>query len=250
LRAFASGRRRRFRKAYNIPPKTFVLGHLGRLAPEKNLEYLGRAVVRFLKRNKDARFLVVGDGPSAKGLRALFRKEKLAERLVMPGTKSGRDLHDAYAAMDVFAFSSFSETQGMVLAEAMAAGLPAVALDASGVREVVRDGRNGYLLDAAADERVFANQLQKIAQDGRLWQRLSAGAGLTARQFSESVSTRKALGLYQKVLRRTRRQRAQTEQDALGTLLKRIEVEWSLIVQKAGAVYEAVAGNKHPAKPA
>ena len=44
------------------------------------------------------------------------------------------------SAMDIFAFASFSETQGMVLAEAMAAGLPAVALDASGVREVVRNG--------------------------------------------------------------------------------------------------------------
>ena len=57
----------------------------------------------------------------------------------MPGSQTGQDLADAYAAMDVFVFSSQSETQGMVLAEAMAARTPVVALDGPGVRDVVND---------------------------------------------------------------------------------------------------------------
>jgi len=241
--AFGAGRRARFRKACKIPDNVFLIGHLGRLAPEKNLEYLGRAVAQFLKRSKHARFLVVGNGPSAGMLSESFEKEHLADRLILPGAKTGRDLADAYAAMDVFVFSSFSETQGMVLAEAMAAGLPVVALDASGVREVVRNGQNGFLLKSSAAEAAFAARLTKLESDPALRRRLSVGAKRTSEKFSEAVSTEKALALYESVLRRTRRERAQVSQDTFGTLIKRIEVEWKLIAEKAGSIIEAVKGN-------
>jgi len=248
VEGFASGRRGKFRKAHKLPESAFVVGHLGRLAREKNLDFLARAVVLFMKQSKDARFLVVGSGPWAENIRDLFTQENLADRLIMPGKKTGKELFDAYAAMDVFAFSSFSETQGMVLAEAMAAGLPVVALDASGVREVVRDGRNGFLLDAEADEAAFAKKLRAIQEDRGLGPRLSAAAKRTARAFSEDATAEKTLKLYQKVLRWTRAERIQNGHEALGTLLKRIELEWALIAGKAGAAFEAVAGN--PARKA
>jgi glycosyltransferase involved in cell wall biosynthesis len=241
--AFASGRREKFRRANHLAEKAFVVGHLGRLAPEKNLAYLGRAVGQFLQANEAARFLVVGDGPAAAPLREWFAQANLADRLIMPGKKSGRDLYDAYAAMDVFAFSSCSETQGMVLAEAMAAGLPAVALDASGVREVVRDNENGFLLAANADEAAFAARLEELARDGRLRRRLSSGAKQTSEEYAAEISAQKALALYQQVLRRTRRERAQIENETFGTLLNRIGLEWDLIAEKAGAVFEAMTGN-------
>ena len=243
--AFSSGRRSKFRKAHKLAGNVFVVGHLGRLAPEKNLEFLGRAVAQFLKQCKGARFLVVGDGPSATALRERFEREQLADRLIMPGAKTGRDLSDAYAAMDVFAFSSFTETQGMVLTEAMAAGLPVVALDASGVREVVCDGKNGFLLDADADQFTFAGKLLKLERDKALRHRMSVVAKRTSEKFSEDVSAEKALTLYETVLHRTRRERAQVSQDTFGTVLKRIEVEWKLIAEKAGSIIEAVKGNDH-----
>jgi 1,2-diacylglycerol 3-alpha-glucosyltransferase len=241
--AFSSGRRSKFRKAHTLAENGFVVGHLGRLAPEKNLEFLGGAVAQFLKRCPGARFLVVGGGPSATTLRERFERERLGDRLIMPGVKTGRDLADAYAAMDVFAFSSFSETQGMVLAEAMAAGLPVVALDASGVREVVCDGKNGFLLNADADHSTFAGKLLKLERDAALRDRMSAVAKRTSEKFSDAVLAEKALTLYETVLRRTRRERAQVSQDTFGTVLKRIEVEWKLIAEKAGSIIEAVKGN-------
>lgn len=242
LKAFGSGRRERFRKSHKISEDTFVIGHVGRLAPEKNLDYLGRAVARFLKTNSDARFLVIGEGPSADTLRKCFENLGLAERLILAGKKTGRDLHSAYAAMDVFAFSSFSETQGMVIAEAMAAGLPVLALDASGVREVVRDGMNGFLLAADADEAAFASRLKKLQADAGLRQRLSTAAKRTAEDFSMEVTADKALGLYERVLRETRRERSQVAEDDLKGLIRRIELEWSLIAEKAGAVLKAISG--------
>ena len=110
-----------------------MVGHVGRLAAEKNLDYLASAVGQFLARASERRV-------PGRRLAAMLRESmqrNLAEcaepqQVVMAGCQTGQDLADAYAAMDVFVFSSQSETQGMVLAEAMAAGVPAVALDAPG----------------------------------------------------------------------------------------------------------------------
>ena len=143
---FAIGDGSRFRAARSIPAGAFVVGHVGRLAAEKNLDVLIRGVVRFLAARPEARFLVVGDGPFAESMKAALARAGVAERALFTGLLTGGDLIDAYHAMDVFVFASRTETQGMVLAEAMACDVPVVAIDASGVREVVRDGENGRLL--------------------------------------------------------------------------------------------------------
>lgn len=140
------------RAALDIPEDAFVVGHVGRLAAEKNLTFLAEAVIRFLERRVEAHFLMVGSGPSAGALRSRFAHAGLEDRLHMPGALRPPLLVSAYKAMDVFAFASHSETQGMVVTEAMAAGIPVVALDAPGAREVVRDGINGRLLATAGSE--------------------------------------------------------------------------------------------------
>src|SRR5690606_3392577 len=115
-----------------VPADAFVVGHLGRLAPEKNLEFLALAVAEFISREPRAHFLVIGSGPSEGAIRETFTRAGLTSRLHLAGVMQGQALADALHAMDLFAFASFSETQGMVLTEAMAAGLPVVALDAPG----------------------------------------------------------------------------------------------------------------------
>ncbi|MEZ6113818.1 MAG: glycosyltransferase [Pirellulaceae bacterium] len=95
----------------------------------------------------DSHFLLQGMGPYAETFKSIFGREGMLDRLHHPeGYLSGQTLADAYHAMDVFGFASKSETQGMVLAEAMTAGVPVIAIDAPGPREVVRDGENGRLI--------------------------------------------------------------------------------------------------------
>ena len=152
LEHFSHGNGGRFRESIGIPEDAFVVGHLGRLAPEKNLEFLAEAVAAFLKTTDRAHFLVVGTGPSEITIREIFTREGLDARLHIAGILEHEQLADALHAMDLFAFASKSETQGMVLTEAMAAGLPVVALDANGVREVVSDYSNGRLLHGESIE--------------------------------------------------------------------------------------------------
>ncbi len=245
---FSSGNGASFRQANKISSDAFVVGHLGRLAPEKNLAYLCRAVCEFLKTERNAVFLIVGGGPSEKEIRSIFKKQKLLSRLIIPGKKTDQELFDAYAAMDVFAFSSFNETQGMVIAEAMAAGLPVIALDASGVREVVRDGKNGFLLPAKASEAEFAARLKKIKTEKALKKQFAANAKQTARKFSTEKSAKKALEFYEEIRQKTHRQRRQEKEDLWANLTKRIEIEWKLLADKAECAVRAMTASEEEVK--
>lgn len=240
VEAFAKGHRDRFRRKHRIAEKTFVIGHVGRLAPEKNLEYLAEAVALFLKTAPDAIFLVVGGGPSEDILKQTFERHGVSEKLILAGKHTGSNLCAAYRAMDVFAFTSKSETQGMVVAEAMAAGLPVVALDATGVREVVRHNKNGYLLPESVPAKRFATYLGRLDQDRERWAAFVKQARSTAELFSRERCADQALEFYGDILRATRRERLINGLNPWGTLLERLSVEWNLLAEKAQAVVQAV----------
>lgn len=182
------------RRILGIPDGAFVVGHVGRIAHEKNLEFLGKSVAAFLSDNPTAHFLLVGDGPYAKTLLKDLDRAGVTSRIHATGSLSGRFLTSAYLAMDAFAFASHSETQGMVLTEAMAAGVPVVAVDAPGVREVVQTGENGIRLphDSVSD---FVQALRQIADQPR--SSLRSGCAATAENYSIQNSTRKLIAVYE-----------------------------------------------------
>lgn len=239
MRKIAAGDAPRGRRRWHLPADVPVIGHLGRLAPEKNLAYLAEAMARALKKQTDARALIVGDGPSREDMLKHFTAAGVADRVVFTGKLSGRRLHDAYAVMTVFAFASTSETQGLVLAEAMAAASPVVALDASGVREVVADRRNGRLLPADASAATFARALlDLIAQPDRREQ-WSQAALKTAATFDRRRTTAALLHLYRELIEtRGREDRADATAHsivhALRPLLDRVAIEGGIIADKSG----------------
>jgi len=203
LQDFSNGDGAEFRQSLGIPESSFVVGHLGRLGEEKNLQFLTTAIIRFMLRPDgfdDSRWLLVGTGPLLEWIRNRFEEANLSHRLHVVGQlTTQQSLVDAYSAMDVFAFASKSETQGMVITEAMAAGVPVVALDAPGVREVVDDYRNGQLL-MEEDVESFSQALHTMAGlDSAEIDRLSRGARKTAGVFSMEKSANTALELYSRL---------------------------------------------------
>src|SRR4030067_2842685 len=130
-----------------------------------------------------------------------FAAKGLADRFHSRGVRDHLELASAYQGIDVFAFASRTETQGMVVTEAMAAGTPVVAVDASGVREVVRDGENGRLLPRE-DLEGFVSALAWVAglspEERR---RLGEGIGRTADEFSMPQTAAKTLVPYEYLIR-------------------------------------------------
>jgi 1,2-diacylglycerol 3-alpha-glucosyltransferase len=239
---FAHGDSGAFRLRHGIPPDVPVVGHVGRLALEKNLGFLSRAVADFLSQHSEARFLVVGSGPCEQDFPNACRAVGVEDRLVMAGTCEGQELIDAYHAMDVFAFASHSETQGMVVAEAMAAGLPVVALDGPGVREVVADGKNGRLLmneDLQQYARALKSVLEPSATDR---QALKEAALATAQEYSLPRTAERELALYQRVMDRVPPAAMPGETTTAWDKAKgRLRAEWNLltnVAQAAGAALD------------
>jgi glycosyltransferase involved in cell wall biosynthesis len=237
LALYSRGNGPAFRRTFGIDARATVVGHVGRLAAEKNLDYLADAVGCFLAQQTDAMFVVVGTGDAADSMRRILEEHAEPKRVVMVGQLTGQDLADAYAAMDVFAFSSKSETQGMVLAEALAAGVPAVALDAPGAREIVGD-TNGRLLDGAATAEEFAAALRDVVQDAERLKQLRAAAQRTARNFSIETCSDRLLEVYTALVRDSS-PRLETDAGPWDRLLARLEIEWNLIVEKTTALAAA-----------
>jgi 1,2-diacylglycerol 3-alpha-glucosyltransferase len=245
--AFAGGNGRRKRKELGLAPSTFVVGHVGRLAAEKNLKYLGEAVAEFIAsasvadgKSLDVRFLVVGGGAAETEIREAFAARGVENQLICLGKLTGPALYDAYRAMNVFVFSSFSETQGMVIAEAMAAGLPVVALDASGVREVVRHERNGLLLPAETPAAEFARGIESLRANPDFRRRLRESARRTALHYARERCAGKALGFYEEIRAHTRLRRQQEREDVFAAFKKRLEIEWDLVSEKTQSLINAI----------
>lgn len=231
---FCDGNGSGFRASMGIPDDALVIGHLGRLAPEKNLVFLASAVADYLELNPQAHFLVVGTGPLEQTIRNLFGQTNMQGRLHMAGILGPALVSAAYAAMDVFAFASKSETQGMVLTEAMAAGVPVIALDASGAREVVRDKKNGRLL-MHESQQDFVDALSWFANlSPEELAAIKIQVESTAEAFSLPRTADKALAIYQH-LKGAKFVLSDDSFENWKTGLRMIKAEWKMLKGLTGA---------------
>jgi glycosyltransferase involved in cell wall biosynthesis len=148
-----------------------LIGYAGQLVPRKRLDLLLRLLARAPLRPRRWRLALAGTGPQEAKLRALAQELGIAERVVFCGFVPG--MPEWMAALDLFALPSRVEGFGYVLAEAMAAGVPIVAFDASSVPEVVTRDESA-LLASPDDEDSFATQLLRLVDDRELRRRLGA----------------------------------------------------------------------------
>jgi len=237
VRKFAHGDGLAFREKHGIPASALVVGYVGRLQPEKNLAFLAESVARFMAVEPRAHFLAIGSGPSSDEIRAAMAKAGCEDRLHLPGVCQDQELIDGFHAMDVFAFASQTETQGMVLTEAMAAGKPVIALDGPGVNDVVRDRANGRLV-SLAHRQLFAQALAWFAaRTPKERTTLSKNARRSAERFSMNRQARRALNLYESLLEISPHHEPN---GAWSRARRRIEAEWTLWSNLAHAATRAL----------
>ncbi|MBF0494508.1 MAG: alpha/beta fold hydrolase [Candidatus Omnitrophica bacterium] len=197
LARFSKGDRMSFRRRYEIPSDALVIGHAGRLAPEKNLNFLVNCMVEALKKNDRIHALIVGKGPAEKIIQDSFSGAGLEKRLHLSGVLHYQDMVDAYYAMDLFAFASLSETQGIVLIEAMAAGVPVVALAAPGAREVVKDYHNGRLLEKMDSQSFVDALIWTLNRTPEELKTIKQVIRMTAQKYSIDISASRMLKIYE-----------------------------------------------------
>lgn len=136
--------RQAFRDAHGIPDNTFVVGSVGRLSPEKNYRGLVDAFASLLQDIPNARLILIGDGSEAHPLQQQAKQLGMEHACMFLGAQT--DVQAWMGAMDVFALNSFTEGLSMTLLEACACGVPSVATDVGGNREIVRTNQTGILI--------------------------------------------------------------------------------------------------------
>ncbi len=121
-----------------------VILYIGRVSPEKDIDKLLRALPKYKEKHEDVRFVIVGTGPDMDNLKNCVNELNLNDMVIFAGEKPWDQIALYYQIGDVFVSASQSETQGLTYFEAMAAGLPVVAKKDDCLKDILKDGYNGY----------------------------------------------------------------------------------------------------------
>ncbi len=184
------GNAQAFRKRYHIKPTDKVVIFVGRLGKEKNIYFL----LESFKHVKGARLLIVGDGPERD---EIHRRNPQA---IMTGYVPHGDVLTAYAASDIIAFPSKTETQGLSLLEGLSMGKPAVCLDAMGVKDILHGEQGGFLVQE--DPHGFAEKIMLLLNDPSIYKMKSEQALKRAHEFSAPEMAKKLVSVYEREIKK------------------------------------------------
>jgi glycosyltransferase involved in cell wall biosynthesis len=204
---FSPGDRRAARRTHGLDEGALVVLYVGRLDREKSVDRVLAAFERVAGTVPRARLVLVGQGTQGEELRRTAARLHAGGRITFAGVCPHQDLPTHYRAADLFLFASETETQGLVLAEAAACGLPAVAVDAPGSAEVVHDGDTGLL--TKGDPATLAEAAIGLLIDPARRTAMGARARqLAEREFDVALQIDRTLDVYADALaRRGRRAR-------------------------------------------
>jgi glycosyltransferase involved in cell wall biosynthesis len=195
--SFIRGDGAKFRQQFNLPARAPVLLYVGRVAFEKNIDFLLRMFAKVRARRPDALFVIAGEGPAREGLTRQARDLGVGNSVRFIGYLDRRtDLPNCYAAGDAFVFASRTETQGLVLLEAMAQGMPVVSTAELGTRSILTPHCGAFVVPE--NEEVFADNVMQALQ-------LPADAPRRAQLLAHAESwaslamARRLVGFYERV---------------------------------------------------
>lgn len=200
LDEFEGGDGVRFRKVHGISANRPMLVFIGRVALEKNIHFLLDMLVMVKQQIPDILLVIAGEGPARKKLQKYTNKLGLMDNVLFLGYMSReQELLDCYRAGQAFIFSSRTETQGLVLLEALACGLPVVSTAVMGTIDVL-DGQNGGCLIADEDVNDFSGKVIKLLYDIRLQNVLRQQASRYVELWSAPIFARKSSQLYHQLI--------------------------------------------------
>ncbi|MFC1608794.1 glycosyltransferase [Patescibacteria group bacterium] len=187
------------RESLGFSDDDIILLTISRLTEEKNVGFLLESVIEAMKNNERIKFIVGGEGYLNEELRKAVEDSGLRERVAFTGLIKKEKLKDYFDAADVFVYASKSETQGTIITEVMYGGMPIIALDAFGVRDLIRNGENGLLVK---DKRKhFSEAILKLVGNRELRNDFGKKSFEIANQeYVDDVCSDKILELYEKLI--------------------------------------------------
>ncbi|MCX7248469.1 MAG: glycosyltransferase [Burkholderiales bacterium] len=196
--SFVPGDRSAFREKFSIPQDRPMLLFVGRVAHEKNIDFLIRVVDQVRRQVEDVLFVIAGEGPARPSLEQEVRKRAMGENVRFIGYLDRHtELNSCYSAADIFIFASRTETQGLVLLEAMAQGVPLVSTAELGTRDVLQDGAGVWIAQEELSD--FSNNVVKMLANPKLRTELGAIGCNYAKEWSAVKQAQKMLLFYRTV---------------------------------------------------
>lgn len=190
--------RTELRRLHGIAPNQKIMLYVGRLAKEKNLETLLAAAKTVMQKVPEARLWIVGDGPHRDPCEELARQLGIANQVKFVGYVERDKVNDYYALADVFTFASTTETQGLVVVEAMTHGLPPVVVKGGGASLVIEDGVNGVICANHPDH--LAQSILSLLTNDEFRERITQSAIESAEQYGVGAMADAVLNIYNAAL--------------------------------------------------
>lgn len=175
-----------------------LLVSMGRLAIEKNWPVLLQSIQKIYPKHPDIRLVIIGDGPEKSALQEQAAELGIAERVNFIGEIPFGEVPAYLKAADMFVFASITETQGLVTMEAMAAGLPIVAVDGSGTRDIVEDGEQGFLVPN--DPAALADSISRMLDAPENMKEFHQNALKRAQTFDMKSCAKQLVNVYEQAL--------------------------------------------------
>jgi glycosyltransferase involved in cell wall biosynthesis len=193
-----SARKVEIRKIYDVDDKELLLITASRLVFEKNIEFLIRAFAIIRNTKENVKLMIIGKGNHYKKLKNLVDTLELGDKVIFTGFVEDEDMAAYYHAGDIFVFASLTETQGLVVLEAMASGLPVVAVKANGIEDTVINGKNGILTENREED--FAKNVIRIIENQNLRNQMAETARIDSQKFSIELWVEKITAIYQAII--------------------------------------------------
>ena len=182
---------------------SFVILYVGRLAEEKNIEFILNNQHTLLKKYPNLKLLIVGNGPDMEKYQKLCKKNKIINSTIFTGAIPRDDMPYYYALGNVFVTASTTETQGLTVIEAMASSIPVVAINDESFSNTVIDGLNGYLFNKKNE---YIKKMSTLIDNHDIYNKMCIQAKITANDHSLKYYAEKVLDVYKSAISKKKKE--------------------------------------------
>ncbi len=197
LDSFSQPEGKSVREKYSIGSDEKLLVYVGRMAQEKNIPFMIDAF-KTIKSKIPSRLMIIGEGPELEAFKNYAAEKELADAIIFPGRVEYNQIPAYYGASNLFIMTSTTEVKPLALLEAMAAGLPIVAVAACGVSDTVINGENGFL--TTEDRNEFSDTVIKVLADDALLAEMGRNSVKISKGYSADALTDRLIGLYESAI--------------------------------------------------